>query len=217
MDSTDLPTPVLEVKLDGVPIDLPSERHSFVAIRSYLERLALEQQRMLCWLTVDGQQFNLAQPRMPLEPFSRVEAETMSLREVPAQLIRGALHQTAAVHARLQTTVELVMINDPAFARELWWNVSVALKEPLLTLSLLPDNICGPENGRASLAQLRKWQIQQLGAVIREVDDACDSEDAAVLAEALEKRVMPWLDKLQKSLELWSEAVSANVSTASCP
>jgi hypothetical protein len=206
----------LEVKLDGVAIEMPSERRSFIAILSYLECLALRHQRLLCWLSVDGEPVNLAQPGTPLDEFVRVEAETMSLNEVPVQLIRGALHQTTALRARLQSTLELVLINDGAFGRELWWNVSTALKEPLLTLSLLPDTICGPDNGRASLAQLRKWQLQQLGCVIQEVDEASRSEDPAALSDALEQRALPWLDKLQQSLELWHETVSYGPTTTAC-
>ena len=55
-------------------------------------------------------------------------------------------------------------------ARELWWNLARQLKEPVLTLSLLPDNACGPANGRASLTQLRKWQLEQIAAIIKDVD-----------------------------------------------
>ena len=198
----------IEVKLDGTPIAIPPERRSFNAIRAYLESLALQQQRILCWLSVDGDAVNLTQPRTVTDDFSEVEAETMSLSEVPLQLVKAALLQTDIARSRVQTTVELVLINDTSRARELWWTVSTVLKEPLLTLSLLPETICGPENGRAPLLQLRKWQLQQLGVVIKDVDHACAAEDTLALAEALEKRVLPWIDKLHESLELWHETVS---------
>jgi hypothetical protein len=198
----------LEVKLDGLAIDLPLERNSFTAIRSYLEWLALSQQRLLCWITVDGVQVNLTQPGVMFDEFTRLEGETISLHEVPAQLIKGALHQTDAVRARVQSAVELVLINDAPAARELWWALLPALKEPLITLSLVPDTICGPDNGRASLIQLRKWQLEQLGRVIEDVDEACRYGDPALLSEALETNVLPWLDKLQQSLQLWQETVS---------
>jgi len=45
----------IEVSLDGLPVALPAERHSTVGIRAYLEMLALEQQRILCSFTIDGQ------------------------------------------------------------------------------------------------------------------------------------------------------------------
>jgi hypothetical protein len=198
----------IEVKLDGTPIAIPSERRSFNAIRAYLESLALQQQRILCWLSVDGEAVNLTQPRTIAKQFSQIEAETMNLSEVPLQLIKAALLQTDIARSRVQTAVELVLINDGLRARELWWTLSTVLKEPLLTLSLLPETICGPDNGRAPLMQLRKWQLQQLGGVIRDVDRACSAEDNLALSEALEQRVLPWLNKLQESLELWHETVS---------
>jgi hypothetical protein len=206
----------VDVRLDGAHVVVPSERRSFNAIRSYLESLALQQQRVLCWLTVDGEPVNLTQPRAAVKSFAHVEAETMDLNEVPAQLIKAALQQTAAVRSRVQTAVEQVLINDSRAARELWWALATALKEPLLTLSLLPDNICGPDNGRASLLQLRRWQLQQLGCVIKDVDDACLLEDTTVLSDALEKRVLPWLDSLHDSLQMWIETISPDSHTAAC-
>jgi hypothetical protein len=206
----------VEVKLDGTLVAVPAERRSFNAIRSYLESLALQQQRILCWLTVDGEPVNLTQPRRSAKQFGHVEAETMDLNEVPAQLIKAALQQTGAVRSRVQSAVEQVLINNRQGARELWWGLSTALKEPLLTLSLLPESICGPDNGRASLLQLRKWQLQQLGCVIKDVDDACQSEDTTVLSDALEKRALPWLDNLHESLQMWIEAISPDAHAAAC-
>jgi hypothetical protein len=168
----------------------------------------LQQQRILCWISVDGQPVPLAQPGGAVTEFALVEGETMSLNDVPAQLIKGALHQTAAVRTQVQSAVELVLINNATTGRELWWHLATALKEPLLTLSLVPDTICGPDNGRAPLSRLRRWQLQQLGSVIQDVDEICESEDPAAIAEALEKRALPWLDNLRESLELWYEAVS---------
>jgi len=206
--SESVPPHQLEVKLDGSLVEIPSERRSFAAICSYLESLALQQQRILCSLNVDGQPVNLAQPRSRSKRFARIEGETMGLNDVPAQLIKAALQQTANVRTRVQSAVELVLINGGQHARELWWNLSSGLKEPLLTLSLLPENICGPANGRASLMQLRKWQLQQLGCVIKDVDEACRSEDPTALSDALEKRALPWLDMLHESLSLWHESLA---------
>jgi len=107
----------------------------------------------------------------------------------------------------VQTAVDLVLINEADRARELWWSLSLALKEPLLTLSLLPEGICGPGEGQASLMQLRKWQLQQLGAVIQDVNNACEWDNPLVLSDALEIRVLPWLTKLQEFLTLLQETI----------
>jgi hypothetical protein len=208
--------PEVAVKLDGTPIVVPSERRTFSAIRSYLESIALQQQRFLCWLSVDGEPVSLTQQNASVDQFSQVEGETMSLNDVPLQLIKGALQQTAAVRSKVQSAVELVLINDGEWGRELWWTLSTVLKEPLLTLSLVPNSICGPENGRASLIQLRKWQLEQLGCVIQEVDEASRFEDPVMLSEALEQRVLSWVHNLHESLQLWHEAVSSSPPAPAC-
>lgn len=210
-------TAEFEVKLDGISVAIPPERRSFSAIRSYLESLALLQQRILCTLNVDGESINLTHPRNTLKEFTHVQAETMGLNEVPSQLIKAAQQQTTILRSRVQAAVELVMINDLEQARELWWSLSTSFKEPLLTLSLLPDHICGPNNGRASLTQLRKWQLQQLGCIIQDVDEASRSEDNTALSDALEKRALPWLDGLLVSMNLWQETVFSAPPSAPLP
>ena len=199
------------VTLDGQAVTLPSERRSLNAIRSYLETLALEHQRILCSFNVDGAQAIFSQASLTQKPFARIEARTISLERMPLQLIETALHQIYQAREQVHSVVVLVLINDGVMARESWWNLAKDLKAPLLTLSLVPEWVCGPANGRASLCQLRKWQLQQLASLIRRVDEACWSEDTNVLSDALENRVLPWLESLQDSLELWHETVAAGI------
>lgn len=197
----------MEVFLDGQPINVPSDRRSLSGIFSFLDTLALEQQRVLYWLTVDGH------PAAPGESFScdkghaRIEAASLDLRQLPLQFIQTAIHQTAQAAAEVQSAISTVLINDTQTSQELWWKLAAKLKSPLLTLSLLPESSCGPANGRASLGQLRKWQLQQLASVIRDVDDACCGEDTRTLSNVLEQRVLPWLETLSDSLDLWSETL----------
>jgi hypothetical protein len=199
----------VEVMLDGLPIGLPASRRSLTAIHSYLETIALEQQRILCSLNVDGEPANLTQPLKARATFHHIEAETVSLEDMPLQLLKTARQQTAFARAQVESAVALVLINDGRMAREFWWELARKLKEPLLTLSLLPDDYCGPENGRASLSQLRKWQLQQLAAIIRDVDESCQTENTITLSNALEHRALKWLDQLQELVTLWLETATA--------
>jgi hypothetical protein len=210
-------SPEIEVTLDGRPVALPEERRSMASIRSFLEVLALDQQRILCSMAVDGKPVDLSQPPAAGTRFARIEAETMDLEQIPLQLVRTATDQTLHARAQVVSAVALVLINGRRLARELWWNLAQELKRPLLTLSLLPDGICGPPNGRASLMQLRKWQLQQLAAIIRDVDEACGSDDTAALSNALEYRVLPWLEGLETSLELWQLTLLAKQQAACQP
>ena len=200
---------LIEVTLDGLPVALPAERQSITGIRAHLEMLALEQQRILCAVVIDGQPASLAQPSSYPETFSRVEAETIALDEVPLQILRTARAQTAQAIARVESALPLIGINDSPAAREIWWQIACDLKAPLLTLSLLPDDLCGPANGRASFTLLRKWQLQQLASIIRHVDESSRGDDTAGLMQALENRVLPWLQSLNESTGWWHETVAA--------
>ena len=90
----------LQVLLDGYPIALPQGSRSLPAIRSHLEMLALQQQRVLCSFSVDG-----ADPARPSgarsqsnSTISRIEAQTFDLDELPARLLDMAIQQ--AQHAQ---------------------------------------------------------------------------------------------------------------------
>ena len=206
----------VDVRLDGQRVHLPAERKSLNSIRSYLETLALERQRILCAFTVDGKPAGNSVPEPRGSAVVRVEGETIDLGDIPLQVIETAKQQTAEARALVEKAVTLVLINDGPLSRELWWKLTRKLKEPLLTLSLLPDNICGPANGRASLTQLRKWQLQQLAIIIKDVDQACWSEDTNVLSNALENRALPWLENLHDTLELWHRTMLAGAQARRC-
>lgn len=202
-----LPHSGIDVKLDGLTVEIPPERHSLSGICAYLESMALRRQRILCSLVVDGEPLDLTQPSNRVKTFSNIEAETMGLNDVPVQLIKAALQQTIFVREHVQAAVELVLINEGQSAKELWWELSLALKEPLLTLSLLPEGICGHSEGQASLMQLRKWQLQQLGSVIEDVNKVCECDNPLLLSDVLEIRVLPWLENLQDFLTLWQQTI----------
>jgi hypothetical protein len=199
----------IEITLDGLPVQPPLEYRSLPAIRCYLETLALEKQRILCALSVDDEPMNLGLPLVMGKHFCRVAAETIPLEERSLLLLKTALQQADQARVCVETAVTLVLINDARVARELWWNLAKQLKEPVLTLSLLPDNACGPTNGGASLIQLRKWQLEQIATVIKDVDAVCHAEDTIPLSDALENRVLPWLQNLTELIILWHETAQA--------
>lgn len=201
----------IEVMLDGSPVGIPVERRSLTGIRTYLETLAMEQQRILCSFNVDGEPADSARTIPADGKFFRVEAATVDLGDMPLQLIQTALEQTQAAHKRVESAITLVLINEGTLAREFWWDLAQALKLPLVTLSLLPENFCGPSDGCGSLVKLRKWQLQQLAGLIRRVDEACWLNDGIMLSNALENRVLPWLWQLQELILLWRETAAAGL------
>jgi hypothetical protein len=199
----------IETTLDGLPVKLPSGRRSLNAIRCYLETLALENQRILCSLRVDGKPANLSLPLVHRGAFCRIEAETVALKETSILLLKTALQQAERARECVETAITLVLINDIRVAQELWWSLARQLKEPVLTLSLLPDNTCEQADGHASLTQLREWQLEQVAAIIKDVDKVCSSKDTIPLSDALENRVLPWLQELSEFINLWHETAMA--------
>jgi hypothetical protein len=199
----------IEVTLDGLPVGLPAEHRSLNAIRCHLETLALEKHRILYSLNVEGQPVNLALPLPGQKTFYRVDAGTIALEETALLLLKKAYQQTDLARECVEIALTLVLINHGRVAHEVWWNLAAVLKEPVITLSLLPDNTCEPFDNRASLGQLRKWQLEQIAAIIRDVNEACHSEDTIPLSNALEYRVLPWLQSLSELISLWHETALA--------
>jgi hypothetical protein len=199
----------VEITLDGLPVGLPSGYRSLTPFAAISKRSPWKDSAFCASLNVDGQPVNLALPLLNQRIFCRVEAGTVALEETSLLLLKKAFQQTDHARECVETALTLVLINDGRVAREVWWNLASVLKEPVITLSLLPENICQPFDNRTSLAQLRKWQLEQIAAIIRDVDEACHSEDTIPLSNALENRVLPWLQSLGELISLWHETVLA--------
>ena len=195
------------VTLDCEKVVLPTGRNSLGAIRSYLESLALASQRVLAEFAVDGYAVDLAVPLENLS-FRRIDALTVPLSELPLLLLTTAGQQVNRARASVETALTLVLINNPKTARELWWNIASQLKEPVLTLSLMPENLCQAWCG-TTFQKLRRWQLEQIAAIVNRVDEAGESQDNIQLSDALEKLVLPWLENLGEHVRLWQDAAQA--------
>jgi hypothetical protein len=195
------------VTLDSEEVLLPTGRSSLGSIRSYLESRALASQRVLAEFAVDGCTVDLSMPLGKIS-FRRVDAVTVPLSELPLLLLATAAQQANRAHATVEAALTLVLINNPATARELWWNIASQLKEPVLTLSLMPENLCQTWCG-TTFHKLRRWQLEQIAIIVGKVDEACESQDNIKLSDALEKLVLPWLVKLGEHIRLWLDATQA--------
>ena len=198
------------VTLDSETVVLPAGRNSLNAIRSHLESLALAGQRVLAVFAVDGCSLNLSLPLVDQRAFCRIDAQTIPLNELPLLLLTTAGQQVARARASVEAALTLVLINSHSTARELWWNIACQLKEPVLTLSLMPENLC-PHCCGTSFHKLRRWQLEQIAVIVRKVDAACNSQDNIQLSDALEKLVLPWLEQLDEHIQLWHDTTLAGV------
>ena len=196
------------VTLDSEPVVPPAGRYSLNAIRAYLETIALTEQRVLSVFAVNGQPANLALPLIQPKVLSRVDAETIALEELPLLLLTTAGQQADRAREAVEAALTLVLINKPATNRELWWRIACQLKEPILTLSLMPEELCQFCCG-STFHKLRRWQLEQIAAIVRKVDAACETKDNIKLSDALEKIVLPWLQNLVENIRLWHDATVA--------
>jgi hypothetical protein len=199
----------IEVLLDGSPVGISEQRRSLTGIRALLEKLALQKRRVLCGLRIDGEAMDVTHPLPSRRFFIRVEAQSMDINDMPLQMLRTAMRQTAEAQQLVRSAVVLVLINDGKTAREFWWTLARTLKEPLISLSLVPTSSFVAPHGVASFSQLRQWQLEQLGAILENVDAACWAEDVTALSNVLEHRALPWLEALERSLNLWHETLLA--------
>lgn len=196
------------VTLDCERVVLPAGRTSLNSIRAYLEAMALTRQRILGELAVDNQPVDLSAPLEYISSFRRVDAVTVALCELPLLLLTTAHNQADHARTAVEAALTLVLINNSHTARELWWTVARQLKEPVLTLSLMPENLCVLWCG-TPFHKLRRWQLEQISMIVQRVDEACDSQDNIQLSDALENLVLPWLDRLGEHIRLWLDATQA--------
>jgi len=200
------------VTLDCETVALPAGRKSLKSIRSYLESAALANQRILGEFLVDGCAVDLSLPLAGVA-FRRVDAATVSLNELPLVLLTTAGRQAHRARAAVEAALTLVLINNAATARELWWHLASQLTEPVLTLSLMPEDLCQLRCG-TTFHQLRRWQLEQISAIVRRVDETCDLQDNIRLSDALENLVLPWLDRLAEHIQIWQAATQAGTRLA---
>lgn len=204
------PPSQVRVTLDGRPIALaPQLQASLPAIRAHLEALALTHQRILHVLVVDGVTLNLQKPAWPFENFHHVAAATISFDELAFQLLRLAREQVGQLTARAEAAVLLVLINEWPAVQRIWWNLLPDLKEPLVTLSFLPELGLPPASPFAAPTVACARQAEELGRIQQEIEAHSAHHDALAISDTLEQRLLPWLAQLGATLEHLNETPQA--------
>ena len=209
---TDPPEPPLlasppEVTLDGAAIVLPAAAFFFLgAIRAHLEAVALKRQRVLCALSVDGVPLNLSRGLPRVARFQRVTGETLGFEQLSRQLAWATHEQIVLLRTRVEATALRMVINEGAQAQRLWWELMPDLKAPLLTLIFLPE-ICGDQASKILVEPLAGI-IVDLNHVLDEINAACYHGDVLELSATLELQLLPWLDRLLKTVGKIYETVA---------
>lgn len=197
----------IDVSLDGQSIALPTGMNSIRAICAYLSSLAQREQRIIAAFSVEIEPIYLAAIRPQKSPACRIAAKTAGAETLHLGIIQTALAEVEDVRQLVRGAITEVQLNDGYIARDQWRELGEQLQRPLDTLNALPRHFGQAMETQASPDQLRRWQFEQLSAVRNDVDEACRRNDAAAVLNALESRVMSWLNNLRDLLSLWRETL----------
>jgi hypothetical protein len=189
--------PRVQVTFDGQSLELPYKQgRSLQAIRTHLETLALKRHRVLFSLTVNGVPVSLGESMSPFKTFHKIVARTIGFGQLSLQLVAVAADQVNTLHERVQRMALQVMINDWDKAEEMWWDLMPDLKDPLLTLSFIPQSIEMLPNGEEIGAKAVKKFTQDLAVILEEIDRIIARQELLEFSNALENDLLPWLRAL---------------------
>lgn len=202
MDSLTGPS-AFQVTMDGQPVDLPDWLgESLDAIKTYLECIAMKEERVLWTLQVDGIKLDLAEPDLLIDAFNSVRANTISYDELAERLVTAGRTKVHELLTELEPAVLNVLINDTAFAERLWYDWEPQLREPLFSLRALSELKRTNRTAPFDSALLPTY-LDQLGFTCSEVESLFvrnqfdeNSADLVSLSEILDFTLIPWLRNL---------------------
>jgi hypothetical protein len=186
--------PKLQITLDGQPVALSVKQgRSLQAIRAHLEQVALKRQRVLFSLTINGTPVSLGEPLSPFKTFHKIAARTIGFDQLGFQLVAVAADQVNALHERVERLSLQVMINEWPKAEALWWELMPELKDPLLTLSFIPQNVEVLPNGEEISPKALKRFTNDLVKILEDIEEILTRKELLELSDALENQLLPWL------------------------
>jgi hypothetical protein len=197
--------PVMRVELDGRIIDLPRQMEtSLVAIRAYLEFLALQQRRVLSGFVVDGVEVRQIQVDAPTSGYQHIRADTITFEQLSQRLIDTACRQVRHLASQLEDAVLRLLISERAQIHAQWQLWSPQFRTPLVSLGFLRElwgvAVDGVTVGGTSLARhLDELNplLCQVEAVFLATEHEWTDDDAIALSEIFEEFLTPWLKVLE--------------------
>lgn len=193
-------TPGLRVELDGTNVELPEEMEgSLVAIRAYLEFLALQKRRVLSGITVDGVDVHQRGPGSA-DGFQNIQADTITFEELSGRLIGTACRQLNRLSEDMNDAVLRVMISDRAPLYRQWKRWVPQFRNPMVSLGFLRELWGGQVDEVKIGGHTLAGHIDDLNPVLCEVDaiflateHQWMDEDAMLLSSIMEEQLVPWL------------------------
>lgn len=197
--------PRLRVELDGRPVTLPGEMESsLVAIRAYLEFLALQQRRVLSGFLVDGVEMNRLREAGADGGYQHVCGDTITFEELSHRLLATASRQIQRLASQMQEAVLRILISDREQIETQWREWQPQLRTPLVSLGFLRE-LWGPAVdaltvGGHSLAE----HLEELNPLVCQIDAVFLAtrhewldEDAIAVSTIVEESLVTWLKLLE--------------------
>lgn len=197
--------PLMRVELDGQTVDLPSQiASSLVAVRAYLEFLALQRRRVLSGFLVDGVEVRQIQSDAPADGYRHVAADTITFEQLSQRLINTACRQLQHLAHQMEAAALRVLISERPQILAQWRSWQPQFRSPLVSLGFLRElwgeTVDSIVLGGGSLAE----HLEELSPMLCEVEatflateHGWVDEDAIALSMMIEERLVPWLKLLE--------------------
>ena len=195
----------LRVELDGQSVELPRQmENSLVAIRAYLEFLALQQRRVLSGFLVDGMEVQQISGEAPSNVYRLIRADSMSFEQLSRRLIGTACRQVRFLASQLEEATLRVLISDHGQILARWQEWLPQFRSPLVSLGFLRelwgDRVDDLHLGGISLVShldLLNPALSRVDSVLLDSQYDWQPDDAIALSAILEDDLVPWLKVLE--------------------
>lgn len=206
------------IKLDGQPIAIASalKPNSLSEIVTQLERLAIQQDRVLCSLSINGIPVPLPAESLPHQPIRLVEANSIPIRAFAQQIIHAVREKIFVLEEQVHAILLLVLINEIGFARRAWGHLLPSFKAPLYQLSLLEELKNRAIEPLQQLSRNLKEHWNLIDGIHAQLDLVLHGEDAEQarleFSDVLDRRLLPWLAELNRHLSQCNAAQDSFLS-----
>ena len=195
----------LRVELDGQSVELPRQmENSLVAIRAYLEFLALQQRRVLSGFLVDGMEVQQICGEAPTNGYRLIRADSISFEQLSRRLIGTACRQVRFLASQLEEATLRVLISDHGQILARWQEWLPQFRSPLVSLGFLRelwgDRVDDLHLGGISLVShldLLNPALSRVDSVLLDSQYDWQPDDAIALSAILEDDLVPWLKVLE--------------------
>ena len=190
----------VDIRLDGEKVDLPKDmENSLIAIRAYLEFLAIRQQRVLSEFMVDGVEMRHLNS-VPFKDVQSIHAETITYEQLSGRLIETACRQLHRLSEQMNDAVLRVMITERDDVYRQWKDWLPQLNSPLIGIEFLTE-LWGDQVATLTIGNcLFADHLDELAVRIQETEQIFQTpawlwseSDSLELSDMLEIHLVPWL------------------------